>query len=121
MANLRIEIFPSDLSATIAFYVQVLGFTLVGDDRAAPDPYISLERDSITIGAAFRKQVPDVDPRRPPTGVEIVIEVEDVDAEHDRVHAEHWPCEAELTERPWGLRDFRVLDPSGYYLRITGR
>ena len=21
----------------------------------------------------------------------------------------------------WGLTDFRILDPSGYYLRITGR
>lgn len=121
MANLRIEIFPSDLTATIAFYVRVLRFTLVGDDRAGTDPYVSLRRDSITIGAALRKPVSDLDQRRPPTGVEIVIEVEDVDAEHDRVHAEHWPCDAELTERPWGLRDFRVLDPSGYYLRITGR
>jgi uncharacterized glyoxalase superfamily protein PhnB len=24
-----------------------------------------------------------------------------------------------LRERPWGLRDFRVVDPDGYYLRIT--
>ena len=22
---------------------------------------------------------------------------------------------------PWGLKDFRILDPAGYYLRITGR
>jgi uncharacterized protein (DUF2252 family) len=26
-----------------------------------------------------------------------------------------------IQDRPWGLRDFRVLDPAGYYLRITGR
>jgi hypothetical protein len=24
-----------------------------------------------------------------------------------------------LTDRPWGLRDFRVVDPDGYYLRVT--
>jgi uncharacterized glyoxalase superfamily protein PhnB len=24
-----------------------------------------------------------------------------------------------LTARPWGLRDFRLLDPDGYYWRIT--
>jgi lactoylglutathione lyase len=24
-----------------------------------------------------------------------------------------------LCDRPWGLRDFRVVDPDGYYLRIT--
>jgi hypothetical protein len=24
-------------------------------------------------------------------------------------------------DRPWGLRDFRVADPDGYYLRVTTR
>ena len=27
----------------------------------------------------------------------------------------------DLRDRLWGLRDFRVLDPAGYYLRITDR
>lgn len=27
----------------------------------------------------------------------------------------------ELRKRPWGLKDFRVEDPFGYYLRITER
>ena len=31
------------------------------------------------------------------------------------------PLEEDLQDRPWGLRIFRVLDPAGYYLRITGR
>ena len=29
-------------------------------------------------------------------------------------------CE-DLQDRPWGLTDFRILDPAGYYLRITSR
>jgi lactoylglutathione lyase len=24
-----------------------------------------------------------------------------------------------LREQPWGLHDFRVVDPDGYYLRVT--
>lgn len=24
-----------------------------------------------------------------------------------------------LAERPWGSRDFRVIDPNGYYIRIN--
>jgi hypothetical protein len=24
-----------------------------------------------------------------------------------------------LTSRPWGLRDFRLVDPDGYYWRVT--
>jgi uncharacterized glyoxalase superfamily protein PhnB len=51
----------------------------------------------------------------PPTGVD------DVAAERDQVIAEGWPLEEDLQDRPWGLRDVRVLDPAGSYLRITGR
>jgi hypothetical protein len=53
--------------------------------------------------------------------VELVLEVDDLGAEHDRVRASGWPLAEDLHERPWGLTDFRVLDPSGYYLRITDR
>ena len=27
----------------------------------------------------------------------------------------------DLQERPWGLTEFRILDPAGYYLRLTDR
>ena len=57
--------------------------------------------------------------RRPPVGVELVLEVDDVDAELERVRMSGWPIDEQLQERPWGLRDFRLIDPSGYYLRLT--
>ena len=59
--------------------------------------------------------------RRPPTGVELVLEVDEVVGERDRVRGRGWPLEEDLQQRPWGLQDFRLLDPNGYYLRITSR
>jgi lactoylglutathione lyase len=53
--------------------------------------------------------------------MELVLEVDDIAAERDRVVAAGWPPAEDLQDRPWGLRDFRILDPAGYYLRITGR
>jgi uncharacterized glyoxalase superfamily protein PhnB len=53
--------------------------------------------------------------------VELVLEVDDVAAERDQITAAGWPMAEDLRARPWGLRDFRVLDPAGYYLRITDR
>jgi len=53
--------------------------------------------------------------------VELVLEVDDVVAERDQITAAGWPITEDLHDRPWGLRDFRVLDPAGYYLRITDR
>ena len=50
-----------------------------------------------------------------------MLEVDDLEAERDRVRAAGWPVDEDLTARPWGLRDFRVLDPGGYYWRITTR
>lgn len=59
--------------------------------------------------------------RCPPVGVELVLEVDDLREELDRVERAGWPLEEALQARPWGLQDFRILDPSGYYLRITER
>ena len=119
--RLRVEIFPADLDATVAFYVGVLRFTLDRDDRATPHPYVSLSRGDALIGAAARPAVVDHAQRRPPTGVELVLTVEDVDADRAHVEQSGWPVAEDLTDRPWELRNFRILDPDGYYLRITSR
>ena len=119
--SLRLEIFTADLDSVAAFYTRVLGFTLSRDERAAPVGYVALDRDGVHIGAAYRDDPVDRSARRPPTGIELVLEVDDLAAEHDRVVTSDWPIEEPLQDRPWGLTDFRVLDPAGHYLRITNR
>jgi predicted enzyme related to lactoylglutathione lyase len=120
-AYLRCEIFPSDLDATARFYTEVLGFRIARDDRREGIPYLALERGTVQLGAAYRPKPAEPDSRRPPIGVELVLEVEDLHAERDRVAAAGWPVAEEITDRPWGLQDFRVLDPDGYYWRLTTR
>ncbi len=118
--SLRLEIFPADLNATVRFYTGLLGFRVVTDQRTEPLPYLELERDAVRIGAVI---VPGGNPayRRPPTGTEIVIEVDYLHVERDRIRLAGWPIDEDITRRPWGLQDFRVLDPDGYYLRFTSR
>jgi hypothetical protein len=64
-----------------------------------------------------------VDPlaRRLPAGTELVLETDDVTTERDRIAGTGWPLEDDLTERPWGLTDFRLYDPDGYYFRVTNK
>ena len=50
-----------------------------------------------------------------------MLEVEDIDALYGRVSSSGHPVFEPLQERPWGLRDFRIVDPDGYYLRLTSR
>jgi len=122
-ATVRFELF-GDLDGMVEFYTRVLGFSLLREDRA--HDYVYLGRDAVRIGLLPPAALGGADPsahalRRPPNGVEIVLEVDDVRGEFARVRASGWPVDAPLTERPWGLTDFRLLDPSGYYLRVTDR
>jgi lactoylglutathione lyase len=119
--TLRFEIFPDDLDVTVNFYTRVLRFRLTEDRRNEPEAYVALQRGSVRVGAA-RRIVPDTRAARlPPAGVELVLEVDDVAGERDRVVAAGWPLQEDLQDRPWGLTDFRILDPAGYFLRITDR
>ena len=128
--TLRFEIFPQDLDVIVDFYTRVLGFTVTKDQRGDQHAYVALRRGAVHIGAAQQPlpAAPAEWPlpaapaeRRPPIGVELVLEVDDVAAERDRVVAAGWPLDEDIRDRPWGLTDFRILDPAGYFLRITDR
>lgn len=69
--------------------------------------------------AGVQREPPGQPGRRPPQGVEIVLEVDDIAGQRAQVAEAGWPIKEDLTARPWGLCDFRILDPNGYYLRIT--
>jgi predicted enzyme related to lactoylglutathione lyase len=119
--TVRYEIFPDDLDATVDFYTRVLGFSVTKDQRDAPEAYVGLRRDAVHVGAVRREAPGAPEARRPPVGTETVLEVDDLASERSRVAAAGWPVEEDVQRRPWGLTDFRILDPAGYYLRITSR
>jgi len=124
--GLRLELFVEEMGASIAFYTGVLGFEVARHD---PGDYASLRWDDVVLGLGPVAKLPekggyfgrDLSHHRRGLGVEIVLEVEDVDGWHDRVALSEYPILEPLQGRPWGLRDFRVSDPDGYYLRITSR
>jgi catechol 2,3-dioxygenase-like lactoylglutathione lyase family enzyme len=119
LAKLRCEIFPADLDRSVDFYVRVLGFALLRDERDTGEPYIYMQRGDVRVGALGHPGAVPESLRVPPVGVELVLEVDDLDAEHARIVATGWPLRDQLADRPWGLRDLRLLDPDGYYWRIT--
>jgi catechol 2,3-dioxygenase-like lactoylglutathione lyase family enzyme len=53
-------------------------------------------------------------------GVELVLMVEDIETYYQLMKDKVKIFE-DLRDRPWGLRDFRLEDPFGYYLRITSK
>lgn len=120
---LRIELFVRDLEKSQAFYVEALGFAV---GRSTPGSYAALVREGVTIGLNLVANLPQEHPvsiapgERPGRGVEIVIAVRDPDAVFARASASRWRIESPLILRSWGLKDFRMIDPDGYYIRVTG-
>ncbi|MBU2669151.1 VOC family protein [Actinoplanes bogorensis] len=118
--RLRMELFVDDTDASVRFYCDVLGFQV---DRRAED-YVSLRRGAVVLGLGPMAKLPVTRQRLSGdkgTGVEIVLEVDD----RDQLRALYEHCQLratisdELRMQPWGLYDFRLADPDGYYLRIT--
>jgi predicted enzyme related to lactoylglutathione lyase len=121
----RLELFVADLDASVDFYVAVLEFTLERRDTR----YAHLRRGDAELGLADLATLPAAGTgpgftresvaRTRGAGVEIVLEVEDLEAAARTVAATGYVMAESPQERPWGLRDFRLIDPDGYYLRIS--
>lgn len=109
----------SNVDATVEFYTDVLGFALRIDRRSSGHPYVALSRGTIYLGAV--KSSASVDPlsRQPPAGVELVLVTDHLVEDRARVGTAGWTVEEDVKLQEWGLHDFRLLDPSGYYWRIT--
>lgn len=117
-ATLRLEVFPSDIERSIAFYER-LGFTLIGR-KAGPPRYAWLRLGAVRLGLAERDHV-EAWLRMPPAGTEIVVEVDDIVICRDRFLAAGVTLLEDLVRREWGLTDIRLTDPDGYFWRFTDR
>ena len=121
-ADLRLEIFVRDVANSVSFYVNVLGFGVVQNSDA---DYAFVAREDAAIGINAQESLPHDHPVKPAPherngrGVEIVVIVGDIHAVHATALKSGWPLAAALVDRPWGLTDFRVVDPDGYYVRVT--
>lgn len=127
--GLRFELFVDDVEVSVHFYGATLG--LAPPLNWSPQGYVPLRSGPVTIGIQHHTKLPGNHHFSPArlsgprgVGVEIVIEVDDVDRAYALASAaaeqRHGRIEP-LTDRPWGTRDFRLLDPDGYYVRVTSR
>lgn len=120
--TLRFELFTTNPKKTVEFYTSILGFS----ELKSYSDYYPIQRGGVTIGICpinslkeghyFR---PEVVHNRKGLGLEIVLEVDDIEDEYNSVKKSGYHIAEELTQQEWGLTDFRLVDPDGYYLRIT--
>ncbi|WP_177244227.1 glyoxalase/bleomycin resistance/extradiol dioxygenase family protein [Cohnella sp. OV330] len=121
---MRVELFVSNLQESAEFYTKVLGFL----KEKETERYISVRNGGSIIGLGAMTQLDDnhylrqaTGSERKGVGVEIVLEVNEIENYFRKFQDSDYPIHTGLTKRPWGTTDFRILDPDGYYLRITSR
>ncbi|MDN5769168.1 MAG: hypothetical protein L0H96_14260 [Humibacillus sp.] len=109
------------------FYRDTLGLT--PPQGWSPVGYVQLRSGAVAVGVQHHANLPSEHHFSPArltgprgVGVEIVIEVDDVEAAYEVAAS---PAESHgghvepLEDQPWGLKDFRLVDPDGYYIRVT--
>ena len=120
-ASLRMEIWCRDLAESIEFYRDVVGLEVVSQ---SPEGYTVMKRDRVIISLNKVENFTEDNPivplgtERHGLATEFVLEVSDLDDCYRRA-LEADVVQDEMMMRPWGLRDFRVLDPDGFYIRFT--
>lgn len=95
-----------DFQEALAFYTDVLGFE---QDWVWGEPpnYASVCRDRVAINFGAPK------PDQVITPSSVYISVTDIDAYHDAIKARGAVVDVPIGDRPYGMRDFTVVDPSG--------
>lgn len=124
--HIQIELHVPDFDKVLEFYGK-LGFKKVwhrSEDNNAD--YLVMNREGTILNfwpgndsvyeQSYFKNFPK-DTKRG-YGVEIVIGVDEVKKLHEEVKS-FAKIVNPLVKRPWGLWDFRIEDPFGYYIRIT--
>jgi lactoylglutathione lyase len=125
--GVRFELFVDDVERSLAFYGAALGL----QPPAGYDPrgYVPVTAGRVRIGLQRHGALSAEHHFRPSyfdgprgVGVEIVIEVDDIGAAFARAQdaaVTHGGQLEPLAARPWGQTDFRLIDPDGYYIRVT--
>lgn len=123
--TLRLELFTADIENTVRFYQHVLGFEVLPANNANYQP---IRNGAVVLGIGLLESLSEghyFSPTQPETrfgyGVEIVLEVKDIQLAYENAQKAGAVFEAPLGVRPWGLTDFRLVDPNGYYIRVTSK
>jgi catechol 2,3-dioxygenase-like lactoylglutathione lyase family enzyme len=101
-----------DKSATKKFYVDKLAFQLVGEDY---DGYLMVEKDNIQIHFFEFKAL---DPKE--NYGQVYIRTNDIDRLYQSLLDNHVNIHpnAPLQSKPWGQREFSLLDPDNNLLTV---
>lgn len=96
------------------FYMNHFGFKLAYES----DWYIELVTPAGDAGISFTLPQREEGEFFNGKGIILSFEVEDVEAEYNRLKEQNVPIYQELQDKPWGERSFVVDDPNGVHVYL---
>ena len=110
----------ADPETSAGFLEQHFGFRR----EMAADGFVSLARPDVGFNVIYlRAGLPTFKPRdraeRTAEGVLVVLVVDDIDAEYERLTAAGAPLLTPIETEEWGERYFQVEDPNGVVIQIV--
>lgn len=108
------------IQASKNFYVRLFGCDIVFES----DWFVLLKLGESELGfmlPGHASQAAIFKPAFQGQGVWIAVDVDDVDAEYQRIRSLGTAIEQTLREEPWGDRHFVVVDPNGIGVDVVSR
>jgi uncharacterized glyoxalase superfamily protein PhnB len=109
-----------DVTASATFLKQHFGFS----EAMSADGFVSLSRKDVGFNLIFLKT--GLESFKPihlrghqADGLLIVLVVDDIDTEYERIQAEGVKITTEIENEPWGERFFQVSDPNGVVIQLV--
>ncbi len=111
LTKLTPNIFYSDIKDGLELFVDCLGCRISYDDLQSSEPFCVVQKDDIKACLIQSDEFAKKD--RP----EIRIETDDIESIYKDVKEKHahllHPNSKEITLKPWGAKEFAILDKSG--------
>ena len=117
--SVLISLTAKDLSQSVAFYRDVLGFTVDNVREREGKPAAATVRSGIARIFLNQDDGGRGWERTKGEGFSITFDTaQDVDTIAERIKSNGWTLATEPADMPWGVRMLRVEDPDGYRLGI---
>lgn len=120
----RVELYVKDIEESLNFYQNIVGLKLYGrNERCGRFNYDCF---SLLITAESTLEDDHYFNNRAKSdfkgnGVELIIVVDELETVYNRCLDNNYSIEVDIEKYPWDMRGFKIVDPDGYFLRITSR
>ncbi|MED2794628.1 VOC family protein [Bacillus wiedmannii] len=116
----RVKLYVNDIEKSLLFYEEVIGLQLYKRSMHAArfnhDQFSLLLATDSTLNENHyfynQKEMKG-------NGFELIIVVDRIEEVYDRCKEKRCTIQEEIQTYPWDMRGFKVVDPDGYFLRIT--